>query len=148
MANDRCHFKRIKLGWVEIPALFFNYNGVDMSFLTDLDAEFERGTNRAVLTSPLIYQDTKAGIHYVPYGFETDFASIPRLLWAYIAPEDPCIRDAAVVHDYLYVTKDPHISRKDADKLLVEMMDVLGASGFKKFVVYWSVRLCGASHWK
>lgn len=38
----------------------------------------------------------------VPKGFVTDLASVPRALWAFIAPFD--VARAAIVHDLLYKT--------------------------------------------
>jgi hypothetical protein len=37
----------------------------------------------------------------VPKGFETDFASVPRVFWTIIPPDGKYTK-AAVVHDYLY----------------------------------------------
>ena len=38
----------------------------------------------------------------VPKGFVTDLASVPRAMWAFIAPFD--VARAAIVHDLLYKT--------------------------------------------
>ena len=38
----------------------------------------------------------------VPTGFETDLASVPRAMWAFIAPFD--VARAAIIHDLLYKT--------------------------------------------
>ena len=37
-----------------------------------------------------------------PTGFETDLASVPRAMWAFIAPFD--VARAAIIHDLLYKT--------------------------------------------
>jgi len=76
----------------------------------------------------------------VPKGFETDFASIPRVLWS-IAPPDGVYTQAAVLHDYLYQTgKYP---RKKADRIFLEAMAVLGVALWKRRVIYRAVRLFG-----
>ena len=38
----------------------------------------------------------------VPTGFVTDLASVPRAMWAFIAPFD--VARAAIIHDFLYKT--------------------------------------------
>ena len=51
----------------------------------------------------------------VPKGFQTDFASVPRVPLAYLFCGDTC-HEAATVHDYLY-RKDcvPNLSKEEAD---------------------------------
>lgn len=90
----------------------------------------------------------------VPVGFVTDFASIPRLAFAYLDPEDPVILFASVVHDYLYTRMGDlglgtrfTFTREDADKVLREAMLVCGARATQAWVVYQAVRLGGGSHW-
>ena len=38
----------------------------------------------------------------IPKGFQTDFASIPRFLHSFMSPLHTGLRDAAIIHDYLY----------------------------------------------
>ena len=38
----------------------------------------------------------------VPKGYETDFASIPKFLHSFISPLHTGLREAGIVHDYLY----------------------------------------------
>ncbi len=88
----------------------------------------------------------------VPSGTSTDFASIPRLVWNLLDPEDPVIGWPSVVHDYLYtcagVLPDGFkYSREQADRVLVEGMDLCGASNFTRWAVLRSVRAFGGSHW-
>ncbi|SVC78608.1 uncharacterized protein METZ01_LOCUS331462 [marine metagenome] len=56
----------------------------------------------------------------VPTGFETDLASVPRALWAFIAPFD--VARAAIIHDLLYKTIRQYRweKRDEEDKELVE----------------------------
>lgn len=79
-------------------------------------------------------------------GFETDFASIPRAVWAWMDPEDPVILFPSVIHDDGYTRG--YCTREQADGLLDEAMGICGASGFDRFVVSKAVRLFGGSHWK
>lgn len=77
-------------------------------------------------------QITKANVITAPKGYVTDFASIPRFCWGFIAPFD--IARAAVIHDVLYekvngaferdkITKQQKkIARKYADYTFREAM--------------------------
>jgi hypothetical protein len=61
------------------------------------------GGNRYKLIADYIYEWTKDSVQYkliVPVDFETDLASIPRLLWSFISPFD--LGAAVVPHDWLY----------------------------------------------
>src|SRR5258708_6192683 len=55
------------------------------------------------LKEDLYYTSDILGVIYVPAGFVTDFASVPRLPFAYLLAGDTA-HQAAVVHDYLYQT--------------------------------------------
>ena len=62
------------------------------------------------------------------------------------------IRDAAVLHDYLYSVKSddvyPDITREIADRLIIEGMKDLGASWVKQQAVYWALRSAGWAAYK
>ena len=77
-------------------------------------------------------------------GFETDFASVPRLFWRVVPPWGR-YSPAAVVHDYLYHTGK--VSRLAADRLFLELMAALGVPLWKRQVMYWAVRLGGWLAW-
>jgi len=117
-----------------------------MKFLDTVVGEYVRGTERFRLVDDLNYQsDLLPEIITVPAGFETDFASIPKALWWYIAPTSPQIRDGAIVHDFLYAMR--LVPRLCADAILREAMKALGASITERNVVYYAVRLRGASRY-
>lgn len=78
----------------------------------------------------------------VPVGFVTDFASIPRIFWM-LLPTWGKYGNAAVIHDYLYCTKER--SRKEADDIFYEGMLVLGTKKITAKVIYLAVRLFGQS---
>lgn len=80
-------------------------------------------------------------------GFKTDFASIPKLFWNIIPKDSKYIREASVVHDWLYSYTTIY-TRQEADAILREAMIELGASQLLANIVYWSVRLFGGSHWR
>lgn len=80
----------------------------------------------------------------VPTGFETNLASIPRVFWGVICPVDKPAK-AAIIHDWLYTGgKRP---RKECDRIFLDGMTVLGVAKWKRWVMYWCVRLFGRSHW-
>ena len=81
-----------------------------------------------------------AGAVYVPAGFETDFASIPRGLWN-IFPPTGQYGKAAVIHDFLY--RKSGVPRDKADKIFLEAMEVLGVGWLTRHVIYRAVRLFG-----
>jgi len=81
----------------------------------------------------------------VPAGFETDFASVPRIFWRVIPPWGRYAR-AAIVHDYLYAS---HIvGRKEADKIFLALMRALGVPWRTRTTMYWAVRLGGGRAWE
>lgn len=80
----------------------------------------------------------------VPAGFRTDLASVPRLPVVYLLCGD-CAREAAVVHDYLYTTHQ--VDRATADAVLREASAVTGVATWRRWLMYWGVRIGGARHW-
>ena len=82
----------------------------------------------------------------VPAGFVTDFASIPRAVWWLMSPYDPTHGKAAVIHDYLYASQP--CSRKEADQVFLEAMQVLGCGWCRRTVIYQSVRWFAGGAWK
>lgn len=82
----------------------------------------------------------------VPQGFVTDFASVPRLLWFFIAPwgrHGP----AAVLHDWGYWRQEP-ADRKYWDDLFLEAMKVLEVTTFHRTLLYWAVRWFAGRAWE
>jgi hypothetical protein len=80
----------------------------------------------------------------VPVGFETDFASVPRVFWA-ILPKWGKYGNAAVIHDWLYWEQGR--SRPAADAVFLEAMAVLGVSAVVRQTMYTAVRLFGWLAW-
>jgi hypothetical protein len=78
----------------------------------------------------------------VPAGFETDFASVPRLPLVYLACGDVG-RRAAVLHDYLYRTGQ--VSRPSADAVFREALLADGVSRWRAWLMWSGVRAMG---WK
>ncbi|EJC5177426.1 DUF1353 domain-containing protein [Salmonella enterica] len=77
---------------------------------------------------------------WVPAGFVTDLASVPRIFWT-ILPPDGKYAKAAIIHDYLY--DNALRTKKEADLIFLDGMTVLGVPKWKRTVMYWAVRLFG-----
>jgi hypothetical protein len=76
----------------------------------------------------------------VPVGMITDFASVPRLFWNILPPFGTYL-GPAVVHDYLYHS---HIvTRKNADYAFLRAMTAIGVTKWKRWVMFYTVRLFG-----
>jgi hypothetical protein len=80
----------------------------------------------------------------VPVGTYTDFASIPRTLWA-VFPRWGKYGNAAVIHDWMYW--DQSRSRKEADDIFLEGMEVLKVPKWKRRAIYFAVRTFGWIAW-
>ncbi len=85
--------------------------------------------------------------YIIPKSFETDLASIPRLLWPLFAPQYSGFVAPAILHDYLYRCPND-ISREFADEVLYSALIVENVSPFTASKFYLGVRLFGHSHFK
>jgi hypothetical protein len=96
----------------------------------------------------------------VPRGFLFDLASVPRPLWAIIAPHELSVR-AALVHDHLYrnagliIPGDAHpgeiirrFTRFDADILFLRMMREDGVPLWRRSLAFLAVRIGGRGAWR
>ncbi|MFQ5874706.1 MAG: DUF1353 domain-containing protein [Dehalococcoidia bacterium] len=81
----------------------------------------------------------------VPCGFQTDFASVPRIFW-WLVPKWGKYGKAAIIYDYCYWDQD--YSRKRSDEIFREAMGVLGVALWRKFMIFWAVRLFGQGAWR
>jgi len=90
----------------------------------------------------------------VPKGFICDGASIPAIVWSItgLHPLHHRIIAGAIIHDYLYrfggLISDKQYTRKEADKMLVELMKIYGANFYQRQAVYWAVRSFGWRFWR
>ncbi|PTE00895.1 DUF1353 domain-containing protein [Pandoraea apista] len=117
-------------------------------FLTRLVMESATGCDdgRWRLVRALVYQSDVADQTFVvPRGFVTDLASVPRLPVVYWLAGGTS-NEAAAVHDWLYTAKP--VSRAVADKVLREASAVTCVPVWRQWLMYWGVRLAGASHWR
>ena len=73
----------------------------------------------------------------VPAGYETNLASVPRLLWP-IFPPFGVYNRAAVIHDYLL---DQGGHRFLADAIFRECMAILGVPWYRRVAMFYAVRM-------
>ena len=76
--------------------------------------------------------------------FITDFASIPRFLWA-IWPPMGAYSAAAILHDFLYTSQSR--TRRQSDDIFFEAMGVLGVGLITRYALYYGVRMGGWIPW-
>jgi len=98
-----------------------------------------------VLVAPFRY-DSGAGIVEVPPGFETDFASVPRAVLAFVIAGDRA-HEAATIHDWLYHAQTA--SRALADALFFDAMACPphAEPRWRRRGVWLAVRLFGGRAW-
>lgn len=96
------------------------------------------------LSAELRYESDLAGLICVPAGFQTDFASVPRIPVIFDALGD-IAHAAAVLHDYLYSSGEK--SRRIADGVLREAAITSGVLPWKAWLMWSAVRLFGRSHY-
>lgn len=89
------------------------------------------------LYEPLEYLSRDGFLFVIPRKIGTDFASIPRMFRAMISRVGKYGK-AAVLHDWLCQYKI--VSRKEADQIFLEAMELLGVGWFKRRAMYIGVR--------
>jgi hypothetical protein len=111
-----------------------------------------KGKQQYVLEQDFAYLSPAFGPITAPALMVTDFASVPRLVWSYLSPEDPCILYGSIIHDHLYQTGGRlplrWLTRGEADEVLREAMLASGARTTQAAVVHRVLRLFGASNWR
>lgn len=118
------------------------------SFTTPLLVEFV-GPDLWRLASPFEYHIGSYPSNQkviVPVGYETDFGSIPRAFRWLLSPTGQWGK-ATVVHDYLCTHKvvttiegERKVSRKEADDIFLEAMEILGVNRITRYTMYSAVR--------
>lgn len=82
----------------------------------------------------------------VPVGFETDLASVPALVWWLYPPHGPWALDA-VVHDYLYTTKQ--LTRAQSDYIYRTLLRRNPNVSFRTAWIHWvAIRAGGWWAWR
>ena len=113
-------------------------------FITELQTRLLDDDSVWVLDAPLVYESDLLKCKVtVPIGFQTDFASVPKVPIAYMLFGDRAHREA-VIHDYLYRSDSvPVVARKQADDVFYEAMKLRGKSFFVRWCMWGGVRLGG-----
>lgn len=91
------------------------------------------------LTYPLIWRSPGYCI-IVPTGYETDFASVPRVFGTWLL-FGGVANEAATLHDYLCDVKI--LTTKESNKLFYEAMLSTGIGKWKAWCMYQAVHLFG-----
>lgn len=89
------------------------------------------------------YRDAVADIT-VPIGFTSDLASIPAPMWNIVSPYTLALE--GLIHDQLY--REQEVSRRYADFLLLQMMELRAVPFWIRYPVWAAVRLFGQRAWK
>lgn len=128
---------------------FTRFNG-ELNTQYDHEASRILGADHWRVTQPFRYyigKEESGEWVYVPAGYLTDGASVPRIFWNVIPPWGK-YGQAAVVHDilceYLSTTREGmpnRITRARCDAILLEAMTVLGVPACKRQMIYQPVSL-------
>lgn len=117
---------------------------MEVCFVTPLDVQ-EIDDDNWILTSDFVV--TVDGKTFtVPKGFKTDFASVPRVPFAYWMFGNIGHRPA-VIHDYLYTLGGTQEDKTFADDVLLHGIIADGDSSIKAHAMWTAVHLFGGSHW-
>lgn len=119
------------------------------TFTTPLDVEYLDGRNWRLIADFEFASDVLERIVRIPAGFVTDFASIPRPLWALLPPTGPYGKPA-VVHDMLYrfpACVTPTVTFREANAVLLEGMIALRVGLVTRTVIVVGVQLFGWIVW-
>lgn len=118
----------------------------------DLYVRFNRDGCTAVLHHNLVAKfrlpdDILDRTVYVPKGFRTDFASIPKVARSLVPQLGPWT-GAAVVHDALYwVGPSWGFTKEDADTAFNILMKEAGVKAWRRNIIYRAVKYFGHMAW-
>ena len=83
----------------------------------------------------------------VPSGFDTDLASIPRVLWSFLAPTHSSYIAASILHDYLYACTT-ELTRYQVDSVFYNAMRDNKVPVSTALKMYYAVRIFGGRHYE
>lgn len=109
------------------------------SLYTDKDKPW-----RFELTKEIEVQLSNGDYHYIPEGYITDFATVPRIFRGIIWGAGNH-NLATLIHDYLY--DNQLYSRKFADKEMLYWLLKCGCSKAKSYAMYYACRIGGKKWW-
>ncbi len=119
-------------------------------FVSELHVELKPDSDGTwILTMDLVYRSKSLGAEItVPAGFETDFASVPRIPIIYGAWGDRAHREA-VLHDYLYRKNAlPALSFNKCNSVFLEAMESRGVPWYIRYPMYFGVCIGGHPSYK
>ena len=112
-------------------------------FLTELNVRLKNNDRIWIIDSRLVYESDLVGTVIVPEGFQTDFASVPRVPIAFTLFGNRAHRES-VVHDALYRIDFPgNVSYNTANKVFLEAMKCRGKGYFVRYAMYAGVCVGG-----
>lgn len=88
----------------------------------------------------------------IPKGYATDFASVPRILWA-IFPPHGRMATPAVLHDYMYDKRIGEAyfgqkrARRKADRLFLKNCIAAHVPAWQAVMVYYAIRIFAKKWW-
>lgn len=108
-------------------------------FISELEVRLVKGDGIWELESPLAYWSPIAGRVQVPAGFQTDFASVPRVPVVFTLYGNRAHREG-VIHDYLF-RKDsiPAVGFSRANRVFLEAMECRGKPRYVRWPMYLAV---------
>ncbi len=120
-------------------------NTVKVELIPNSDPPRWRLTEDLKYVTSHFWEGRLIGLIEVPDGFETDFASVPRLPVVWLLAGDTA-HQPAVVHDWLYVNRK--FSRSTADAIFAEAMATIGVPLWRRAAMWLAVRIFGYGAWK
>jgi hypothetical protein len=91
-------------------------------------------------------RDDPSSVLTAPLGFQTDFTSTPRAVWALLPPWAR-YGAASLIHDVCYRLQPNGMSREEADRVLLEAMECLDVPEAQRLAIYEGVRIGGQAAW-
>ena len=110
---------------------------------TPLSRILDDGRTRE-LGEDYVYHLRDKRVVFIPKGFESDFASIPRIFWRVLPPASGKYVLASIVHDWLVASNAT--SWGDAADIMFELMIENKVNYFKRNAIYFAVLLFGLFH--
>ena len=109
-------------------------------FKSELSIRFKKGSEKIyILEEPLVYESVSFGKIVVPKGFQTDFASVPRVPIVYSIFGNRAHREA-VLHDYAFrIDSKPSFTFMKANGLFLDAMKARNKPFCLRYIMYWSV---------
>lgn len=112
-------------------------------FPLPLGGRFQDNGRMLLLTEPFKFVDGDEVVE-IPYGFLTDFNSVPRPLWTWFPPWQ--FPEAGVVHDWLYRYPGER-SRQRCDEIHRRILHLKGCRKSKRVAAYLGMRAGGWKPW-